>query len=162
MRRLIAPVFAALSLAACAATPTLYQPAAGPRGVGFSELRIETDRYRVTFRGGPGAPPEQVADFALLRAADLALAQGYDWFRVTDRYNRQTAPDGGPRLSIGTGSASFGRHSSFGLGVGTSFDLGGGPALAQTIEVLMGKGDPPRDKDVYVARDVRRTVGERS
>jgi hypothetical protein len=36
-----------------------------------------------------------------------------------------------------------------------------GPALAQTIEVLMGKGPPPRDPDVYVAREVRRSVGAR-
>ncbi len=31
--------------------------------------------------------------------------------------------DSGPRLSFGIGGASFGRHSSVGVGVGTSFDL---------------------------------------
>lgn len=161
MKRWIAPVLIALLLGACASTPTLYQPAAGPNAVGFSDMRIETDRFRVTFRGGPGAPPEQVADLALLRAADLALEQGFDWFRVTDRYTRTAAPNGGPRVSVGTGSASFGRHSAFGLGLGTSFNLGGGPSLAQTIEVLMGRGAAPRDPNVYVARDVRRMLGQR-
>ena len=43
------------------AQPTLYQAAAGPQAVGYSEYRIEPGRYRITFRGGPGAPPEQVA-----------------------------------------------------------------------------------------------------
>jgi hypothetical protein len=161
MIRLIAPLAAALALSACASAPTVYQPAAGPRAVGFSDMRIERDRFRITFQGGPGAPPEQVADYALLRAADLALEQGYDWFRVTDRTMSRRGGDGGSRLSVGTGSASFGRHSAVGVGLGTSFDLGGGPALAQTIEVLMGKGAPPRDPDVYVAREVRQSVGAR-
>jgi len=161
MIRLLAPLAAAFALSACATTPTVYQPAAGPRAVGFSDMRIERDRYRITFQGGPGAPAEQVADYALLRAADLALEQGFDWFRVTDRAMGHSGRDGGPRLSVGTGSTSFGRHSAVGVGVGTSFDLGGGPALAQTIEVLMGRGPPPRDPDVYVAREVRQSVGAR-
>src|SRR4051812_39817541 len=89
MKRLILPALAALTLSACATEPTTYQPAAGRSGVGFSEMRIEPGRYRVTFQGGPGAPPAQVEDYALLHAADLAVAEGYDWFRVTDRATRQ-------------------------------------------------------------------------
>ncbi len=77
------------ALAACGTTPTVYGPAASAQGVGFSEYRIEPGRYRITFRGGPGAPVEQVSDYALLRAADLAIAEGYDWFRVADRYTTQ-------------------------------------------------------------------------
>jgi len=161
-KRLALCAAAALSLAACASAPTLYGPAATPNAVGFSEYRIEPGRYRVTFRGGPGAPPEQVADYTLLRAADLALAEGYDWFRVSDRFLRQAAPNNGPRISLGTGGVDYGRRSAVGVGVGTSFNLGGGPSLAQTIEVVMGKGAPPRDADVYDARAVRRTVGARA
>ncbi|MDP3175653.1 MAG: hypothetical protein Q8M88_14570 [Phenylobacterium sp.] len=161
MKRIVPLVLATMLLGACASAPTLYQPAAGPQAVGFSEYRIEPGRYRITFRGGSGAPPEQVADFALLRAADLALADGYDWFRVSDRFIRQAGPDNSPRLSIGTGGGSFGRSSSFGVGVGTSFNLGGGPALSQTLEVLMGKGAKPAGADIYDAREVRRQVGAR-
>ncbi|MDP3659025.1 hypothetical protein [Phenylobacterium sp.] len=161
MKRIVPLVLATLLLGACASAPTLYQPAAGPQAVGFSEYRIEPGRYRITFRGGSGAPPEQVADFALLRAADLALADGYDWFRVSDRFIRQAGPDNSPRLSIGTGGGSFGHSSSFGVGVGTSFNLGGGPALSQTLEVLMGKGAKPAGADIYDAREVRRSVGAR-
>ena len=89
MKRLILPALAALTLAACATEPTHFQPSNGRQAVGFSEMRIEPGRYRVTFQGGPGAPPEQVQDYALLRAANLALADGYDWFRITDRVTRQ-------------------------------------------------------------------------
>jgi hypothetical protein len=151
-----------LALTACETPqPTRYTPAAGPRAVGFSEQRIEPGRYRITFRGGPGAPAAQVADYALLRAADLALADGYDWFRVYDRHVAEVG-GGGPYVSLGVGGASFGRHSAVGGGVSHGMDLGGGPSLAQSMEVVMGKGAPPRDADVYDAREVRKAIGPRA
>ncbi|WP_312167051.1 CC0125/CC1285 family lipoprotein [Phenylobacterium sp.] len=163
MRRLIATVALCAALAACATAPTVYAPAAGAQAVGFSELRIEPGRYRVTFRGGPGAPMTQVADYALLRAADLTLADGYDWFRVVDRYVAQSGDGGGSRLSVGAGGGSGGYRSGVGVGGGASFDLSGGPALTQTIEIIMGKGAPPSSArgEVYNAADVRRTIGAR-
>jgi len=161
MTRLILIAAAALSLAACATQPTLYQPAAGPQAVGYREYRIEPGRYRVTFQGGPGAPPQQVQDYALLRAADLAIADGYDWFRIADRF-MEGRPDRGPRLGVGVGGADYGRSSGVSLGVGTSFNLGGGPSLASTIEVVMGRGERPRGADTYDARALRRNLGERT
>lgn len=157
----ILAALAAISLAACATEPTRYQPAAGARAVGYSELRIEPDRYRVTFQGGAGASTAQVEDFALLRAADLAIAGGYDWFRVTDRFIRQTGY-GGSSLSLGVGGASFGRRTATGVGVGSSFPLGGGPALSATLEILMGRGPRPPGLDAYDARSVRASVGRRA
>jgi hypothetical protein len=161
MKRLLLPALAALILSACATEPTRFQPADGHGGVGFSEIRIEPGRYRVTFQGGPGAPPAQVEDYALLRAADLALAEGYDWFRVTERVTRETGYSGSS-LSVGFGGASFGHHSASGVGVSTGVPLGGGPALAATLEVLMGKGPKPPDGDAYDARGVQRSLRERA
>jgi hypothetical protein len=160
MRRFL-PVLAALALAGCATPgPTLYQPAAGPRAVGYSEYRIEPGRYRITFQGGPGAPAQRVEDLALLRAADVALAQGYDWFRVADR-SFHGEPDHGPYIGLGVGGASFGRHSAVGLGVSNGFSLGGGPSVATTLEVVMGKGPRPGGADVYDARALRENLGQR-
>lgn len=161
MKRLALILLAAAALGACETVPTLYQPAAGRDAVGYSEYRIEPGRYRITFRGGPGAPPVQVADYALLRAADLALAEGYDWFRVSDRVT-EGHPDRGPRVSLGVGGASFGRHSGVGVGVSTGgMSLGGGPSVSTTIEVLMGRGERPRGADVYDARALRQNLGAR-
>ncbi len=158
MSRPILSALAVLALAACASAPTLYQPAAGPKAVGYSEYRVEPGRYRVTFRGGPGAPVQQVQDLALLRAADLALADGYDWFRVADRFV-EGRPDKGPRISLGVGGASFGRRSAVGVGVSNGFSLGGGPSMISTIEVVMGKGERPRGLDIYDARSLRENLG---
>lgn len=161
MRRPIILTVLVLALSACATAPTVFQPAAGPKGVGFSEYPIEKGRYRITFRGGPGAPAQQVSDYALLRAAELALAEGYDWFQVVDRSMGQVG-SGGSRLSIGTGGADYGRRSAVGVGIGASFDLGGGPSLSETIEVLMGKGAKPREREAYDARQVKDSVGPRA
>jgi hypothetical protein len=161
MKRLIIPCLAALALSACATAPTTFQPAGRPGGVGFSEMRIEPGRYRVTFQGGAGAPPAQVQDYALLHAADLALAEGYDWFRVTDRETRQSGYSGAT-LGVGIGGMSFGRHSASGVGVSTGgIPLGGGPMLVTSLEVLMGKGAKPSSPDTYDARGVRQALGAR-
>ena len=150
---------ASLGLVACETVPTRYGPASGPQAVGFNEYRLAPGRYRITFRGGPGAPANQVEDYALLRAADVTLRDGYDWFRIADRSTSASGVDRGPRLSVGGGSASFGRHTGVGLGVGTSFNLGPGPAFSRSIEVVFGKGPVPRDRDAYDAREIVKVVG---
>ena len=156
IRPLFAAATAALLLAACA-TPTVYGPAnpASRTSVGYSEYRIENNRYRVTFQGGPGAPERQIADYALLRAAEITIRDGYDWFQVVDRFGGPVSLNSGSSMSIGTGGGSYGRHSGFGVGVGTSFDLSGGPAYTHTIEFFEGRGSKPADPSgVYDARQL--------
>lgn len=161
MKRTLIIAAAALTLAACA-TPTTYAPRAGPRtAVGFSDQRIETGRYRVTFTGGPGAPMAQVADYALLRAAEVSLRDGYDWFRVVERRDRRIGGgygNRGPRVNLGLGSGG-GWRSGVRVGVDASFDLSGGPAHSRTLEIMAGKGERPKDHDVYDARDIVRVIG---
>jgi hypothetical protein len=149
-----------LGLAACV-TPTAYAPAANPRGVGFSEMRIQSDRVRVRFQGGGGASMGQVQSYALLRAAELTLEGGYDWFRVDNRYVEQTGYQGAS-ASIGGGGGSYGRHGGIGIGTGLSFPLNGGPQLAVNLEITMGKGPRPDSPDAYDARDVSKSIGGRS
>ncbi len=90
MRPIVAALFC-FGLAACA-TPTHYVAAARPDSVGYSEVRIEPGRYRVTFQGGDGAPAGQVEDYAMRRAAEIALRDGYDWFQVVDRSGGAAPP----------------------------------------------------------------------
>lgn len=157
MKQVLAPIAACFLLAACA-TPTVYGPRAGPTASGFSEMRIEADRFRVSYTGGNGASPDQVADYALLRAAEITVAQGYDWYRVVEQFTQGSAGRG-PQLSVGGGSSSYGGRSAVGLGLGTSFDLSGGPQLTRNLEIKLGKGAKP--DDAYDATDVIRTIGPR-
>jgi len=79
-------------LAACA-TPTPYQPkaASGSTMGGFSEQRLEADRYRVAFNGNSLTSRETVERYLLYRAAELTTQQGYDWFETADRRTDRTA-----------------------------------------------------------------------
>lgn len=161
MKRLLLASLAALSLTACM-TPTVYGPI-NPQGVGFTEYRIQDNRYRVTFQGGGGAPRAQVEDYALLRAAEVTLRDGYDWFRVVGRQG-ESIGGSSPRMSVGVGGSSYGGGygyhggSSLGVGVGTTFDLSGGPRLAVSLEVLLGRGAKP--EEAYDARQIIRSIGE--
>ena len=71
----------ALALGGCALTSaTGYQPADSDGG--YSELQLGPDLFRVAFQGNLYTSQERVADMALLRAADLALAHGASYFVV--------------------------------------------------------------------------------
>lgn len=125
------------------------------------ETKIEVDRFRVSYRGGNGAPLAQVDDYALLRAAQVTTAAGYDWFQVVGRF-REGAAGRGPTLSLGGGSTSFGRGSAVGIGVGLgSIDLSGGPQVTTTLEIKLGKGAKPGQIDAYDARDLASVISAR-
>lgn len=143
-----------LLLAACETTPNPYP------NPGFYETQIEQGRYRVVYRGTPQMPRDKVEDMTLLRAADLTLQNGYDWFRVVGR-DVQTVYPSGPVISLGAGSSNYGRSSAVGVGGSTSFQLGGGPSEILTMEVQMGKGETPNDRAAYTAADVAQTLRAR-
>ena len=167
MNRLTLPILAvsalalALALSACASLAP-YGAKGGPGGQGFSEQRIESDRYRVTY-DGVGAPGP-VADMALLRAADLTVQSGYDWFEVVQRWT-DGRPDGAggvrPSVSIGAGSGRYGGYSASGVGVGLGFDISGPQPTSTTLEILMGRGARPDRPDAYDARQVRDNLRSR-
>lgn len=161
MTRLTLPLIAAagLALTACASLAP-YGPQRGSGGQGFAEQRIESNRFRVTYNG-VGAPGP-VADRALLRAAELTLAEGHDWFEVTRRWI-DGRPDsaGGLRPSVGVSygsgrsSGRYGSYSSSGVGVGVGLNFRGPSATSTTLEVVMGDGPRPDRPDAYDARGVQ-------
>lgn len=158
MRKHLIWIAGALAAAACAATgPAAYGPA-DERGFGYEDTRIESDRYRVVYRGSGGMPPEQVDDYALLRAAELTLANGYDWFRVAAR-NMSREQRGGVSLGAGVGTGSYGRRSSVGVGVGGDFGrVGAQDFFTARLEVLMGEGEAPDDEAVYDAASLLASI----
>ena len=88
-------LLAIMAAAACtSATP--YAPIDGRYG--YSEQKIESNRYRVVFNGNNATSREDVEIFLLYRAAELTLADGKDYFKVveqdtdTSRTYRSTDP----------------------------------------------------------------------
>jgi hypothetical protein len=154
-------IAAAALLAGCAtAVGTAYQPA-DKKGFGFTEQKVESDRYRVTFAGDGATPASVVEDYALLRAAEIALANGYDWFRVVGR-SLDEEERGGVGVGAGVGGGSFGGRSGVSVGGGgVRGTIGGRRFYTSRLEALMGKGPKPEGGDVYSARDLVDAVRSR-
>lgn len=148
----------ALALTACASLAP-YGAQMGPNGQGYSEQRIESNRYRVTYNGVGAAG--RVADWALVRAADLTTEQGYDWFEVTQSWT-DGRPGGAsgvsPSVSIGGGSSRYGGYSASGVGVGVGLNFSGPQPTSTTLEVVLGRGQKPDRPNAYDARAVQSSI----
>ena len=160
MKRLTFSMIAvsALALSACASLAP-YGPQQAERGQGFSEQRIESDRFRVTYNGVGAVGP--IVDRALFRAAQLTVDQGYDWFEVTQRWIDGRPDSAGgvrPSVSIGAGSSRYGGYRSSGVGVGLGLDLSGPQPTSTTLEIVMGRGQRPDRPDAYDARGVQDAI----
>ncbi len=164
MLRPLAFAAALCALGACATAP-VYAPASGARASGYSHAQIEADRYFVTYRAPSGAEAALVEDFTLLRAAELTLEQGKDWFIVDRRTSEPVgAVNTGPRVGVGVGGGSFGRSSGVSGSVGLSFPIGSGsgPRVAsQTLEIRTGSGAKPDEPNAYDARSVSQNLRSR-
>lgn len=158
--RILFAAAALLLLGACAtAIGTSYAPADAKR-YGYSEQRVEGDRFRITFRGDGATPPEVVEDYALLRAAELAVESGYNWFRIVGR-SLDAQDKGGVGIGAGVGTGSVGRSSAV-VGVGGNLGtIGARRFFTARLEVLMGKGERPEGEDVYDARSVIQSIRSR-
>ena len=153
---------AALVLAACA-TATPYQPASGGvNSFGYGETKIETGKYRVTFRGNSSTDLATVENYILLRAAELSLADGFGHFMILDDSESGRRSFNSTTTGFGGGFGSFGRGFGRGFGgVGTAstrtrerrnFDVA---ALVQAFE---GEKDA-ENLDAFNAREVVENLG---
>ncbi|MEL6380221.1 MAG: hypothetical protein AAFQ29_10675 [Pseudomonadota bacterium] len=80
--RVMAAMVGCLVLAACV-TSTPYGPA-DRTGFGYSDQKIDSNRFRVTFRGNSSTDRETVENFLLFRAAELTVQNGFDHFIVVE------------------------------------------------------------------------------
>lgn len=167
----ISLLVAAVAVAGCA-TMTPYQPASKRGAPGYTETQLGSNRYRVTFTGNDLTPADTVKDYALLRAAELTLQKGDDWFRIANRDNnantRSTttvSPDIGvasvPQTAVyqrcGLLSCSTAVATTPGYGYGAGLDSNvttdNRTSYTSSLEILTGKGKQPKDVETYNARD---------
>jgi hypothetical protein len=60
-------------------------------GKGFADSLIAADQFLVTFQGNGQTKPARANDFAMLRAAEITLQHGFNYFAVTDITNTSSA-----------------------------------------------------------------------
>jgi hypothetical protein len=162
-------------LSACE-TATPYQPLKPneAHAGGYSDLRIDSVHWRVTFRGNSLTSRETVEKYLLYRAAELTLAQGEDWFDATVRQTDRKSDfygDIDPFYgSYGWGWAPYWRFYGPYHGWG-AWGPWGGPYWGGSIdvrqidryeasaEIVMGKGPPPQGQRVFNAHEVVANLG---
>lgn len=166
--RTLTVAMAVLLLAACASNRSSYAPASEEGEVGYTESRLSEARYRVVFKGESGTSLETVQDYALLRAAELTVAQNYDWFEVAERSSTPIVEQRNSARAAVQVSTGTTRQTRCGLIGCTTTEVPSAPAFPQSelefqereqgyvasVEVLMGKGEHERSADIYDARDV--------
>jgi hypothetical protein len=81
-------VLTILVLAALSGCATPYQKVGTNISGGHSFHRISTDVFVVSFMGNGFTPPRQAADFALLRAAEVALEHRFRFFAILGEFDR--------------------------------------------------------------------------
>lgn len=159
MRLAIAIVLAAF-VAACA-TPTQYRAAQFEGDEGYSEVRIEADRYRVTFEGNTLTDLDRVQNLTLLRAAELTLLEGFDWFEIvgsdtdTERTITRTGdPFHGRSFYFHPRFGWYSRYDPF----WDRYDVQEATRFRVSVEIELGNNPAPERPRVYDARDVELNI----
>lgn len=165
----IAIVAVALGLAACASTSPKYLPADSADGAGHYSTKLADDRYRVVYNGDPRTGRNTTRDYALLRASEITLREGYDWFRVVDR---ETVTETTERAGSGVSyERAYVEETSCGLlgctrrsrpTTRAGMEIESGRPVTTTyshaLEIVMGRGELPADGDYYDAREVSKSL----
>ena len=159
MKNILISCSAIISLAACATSgPTAFGPVGSTSDIGFSNTKIETDRFRVGFTARSDL---EAKDFALLRAAQIAQKEGYSHFEVLTGNASSNGPNSPIGTSIGIGSRRFGRHSRSNVGVGVNVaDIGRileGDKFTHMIEIRL-KNSAGTTPNSYEAKSVIESI----
>jgi hypothetical protein len=171
---LIAAVGLAAGLSACE-TATPYQPLASGSRVygGFSDQRLDTDHYRVTFAGNSVTSRATVENYLLYRAADLTVKAGYDWFQTDDHhtdkqqstYTTGYGPWGygafDPYWNVwGPRYGPYGRRGFWGGPYwDPSFETETIQRFQASADIVMGHGPKPSSAQAFNAHEVLTNLG---
>lgn len=108
----------ALTLVAClAACASPYQREGF--GGGYSETQLSENIFKVSFRGNGYTSGDRAADMALLRSAEIALENGFQYFAVIDEqssasYGTYTTPTTTNASVTAYGNSAYGSATTYG------------------------------------------------
>jgi len=81
-----ASMAAVLALSACSSTPvavpTPYKASVTKEGYGYSSVQLSDNEYRVLFKATDETPADKVQEYALQRAGQIAMKQGYQYLAI--------------------------------------------------------------------------------
>jgi hypothetical protein len=160
-----------LALLSACATPTPYQPAVSQNGDGYTTQQIETNRFRISFRGNSLTTRQTVDTYMLYRAAEVTLQNGGNYFIVTNKdVDKNTAYENyGDTLAWGWGGGwggewggrngweHYGPRPEWGGGLDYSQPINSYDAIADIVTYRGAK--PDNNPYAYDARDVLNVVG---
>lgn len=144
MKKFFLITAAVCALSACnSATMPTYQAAGGANQVGYLSAPEADGKATVVYTGTKSMTKNQVAEYALLRAAELTSEAGYEWFAVlgtgTEKVVLVESTDLTDKGALTSGSANTGTGSTAQTGgFGDSGDISMGPSTGG-----FGGGDVP-------------------
>jgi hypothetical protein len=133
--------------------PTPYQPEMA--GFGYSEQKLESDHYRVSFTGNSDTPREAVENGLLFRAAQITVDSGHDWFIVAGHdIDKNTGYIGLADPGYGYGAYGYpGWYAGGGVIEETPYNQ-----YTATATIAVGTGAKPQNPNAYDAHDVLQTL----
>jgi hypothetical protein len=157
------------ALAACS-TPTPYRQAATLNDDGYTTQQIESNRFRISFRGNSLTARQTVDTYMLYRAAEVTLQNGGDYFIVVNKdVDKNTGYESyGDDLAWGWGGGWGWRHGGWGGGPGFGGPgFGGGFDYSRPINSYDAIADivtyhgakPANNPYAYDAREVLNAIG---
>jgi hypothetical protein len=173
MKRLYLCVAYLFLLQACASYSP-YQPA-NHSAYGYSQTQLSDTQYRVDFKARDLEKGKAI-DYAMLRAAELTIEKGYDWFEIVDRQTDETHKNMPSSTSFGASQNRTIERDCGLLGCRTrmsepynSVIIGAGVGdrdrsdVDVMLEIKMGKGVRPDVKQVYavntLVKNLRQSLG---
>lgn len=149
-------VLLALAISGCT-TQSTYKAAKGESS-GYKEIALAENHYRVQFKMN-GHARASAQKYALMRASELTIAQGYDWFVVEKRsirtLNEPDPFDSTERPVITRNCGLLGCRTRTQLPA-QAIDIPDIETLA-ILEIRMGRGVRP-EKESYDAREMWETA----
>jgi hypothetical protein len=152
-------VCATALLAGCA---TAYQPQ-GLSG-GFTETQLDTNVWRVAFKGNGYTHGERAEDFAILRSAELTLANGFSHFAFAEsKTANEVSSYTAPTTTYTTANASAYGNTVRGTAITQTY--GGGTTFiskpsAKNV-VVMFNGKPDTGGLVFDAQFICNSMGQK-
>ncbi|GAA6204661.1 MULTISPECIES: hypothetical protein [Thalassotalea] len=159
MKKLLTSLIILLSVTGCSSVHE-YKPV-NHTGYGYQESVLNDNVIRVHFTSRSNNKLK-VIDYTLLRSAELTLNQGYDWFVITHRevyvdrkkINSSLSLQRHYQTSTQCGLLTCSKTPSHNTSVGLSINDKPQEDIESIMEIKLGKGVRPDEKDSFDARQL--------